>query len=104
MSELLIGVGVLWVLCMIALILVLGWLRFAPRVKPSGVTPRKRTGRLGRKPRYTLTQLRHIQVLADDGTDAVDIAARVGLTRQTVERLSRDPTKAIESLRNWGLA
>jgi len=58
---------------------------------------------LGRKPSYSREQYSLVQAMLGQETGIAEIAKEVGLTRQTVYRIQRDPVGAEAALTAWKL-
>lgn len=56
----------------------------------------------GRKPSYDRETLDRVNLMLAASEGVSDIAAKTGLTRQTVLRIRADPAAADEALRAWG--
>lgn len=56
---------------------------------------------LGRKPSFTRTQMAEVVAALQMGDGPVAIARRVGVSRQTVDRIRRDPGASAKALDAW---
>lgn len=58
---------------------------------------------LGRKPVYNRAQFEEARTLLADEVPVAKIAKKLGISRQTVDRMRDNPEKTIEVLKTWGL-
>jgi putative DNA-invertase from lambdoid prophage Rac len=56
---------------------------------------------LGRKPSYTERQIGEVVRLASEGRTGTAIAKELGLSRQTMSRIQKNPDEAYEKLKLW---
>lgn len=56
---------------------------------------------LGRKPSYTETQISQVNDLSGEGRSVADISRHVGLSRQAIYRIRKNPDEAFSSVRAW---
>lgn len=56
---------------------------------------------LGRKPSYSEDQVGEVVRLAIEGRNASSIAKELGLSRQTINRIQKNPDEAIASIMAW---
>lgn len=57
---------------------------------------------LGRKPTYTETHISEVLRLRGEDMGATDIAKMLGISRQAVYRIQKNPDEAFASVRAWG--